>query len=369
MKEPVILRAHDYKMYEGNSLRWLIVIGVFGYSLLILFYFLLGGFHFSSFVQPFLLLVFMYYYVPATRNKRLIITEEGIEHENGYPRFLKNFAPSWKIRWDDIQYATLKTNMLYNVAQTPLLIKLQDKTLHILPVRWVDPNDKSKRINPNNWFSALFHSKKLAKQVITDSPLVLAFKQRGLLKDNEDFSDEDAAWSDLTANPITIAMMSFMVLSIFYFVFEIVSYGERYVSGGIPFSLIGLSGIVIAVLAYFLLRNIKMKLYERQILSVLVGLAASLVSSQLLLRVNAWTDSEGLVKASYTLLDKTNLEYHWKAKNMQLPELKFEGSNAEKYWNQYSPGDVKEFELRKGGLGFYQLSLTPIELEQRAFYH
>jgi hypothetical protein len=39
-----------------------------------------------------------------------------------------------------------------------------------------------------------------------------------------------------------------------------------------------------------------------------------------------------------------------------------------RYWNQFEPGDVKDFQLREGGLGFAQINMAPIYAEQRAFY-
>ena len=50
-----------------------------------------------------------------------------------------------------------------------------------------------------------------------------------------------------------------------------------------------------------------------------------------------------------------------------VPDLVFDISSE--YWDQYAPGDTKSFELRFGGLGFYQVNMVPVYAEQRAFYN
>ena len=80
-----------------------------------------------------------------------------------------------------------------------------------------------------------------------------------------------------------------------------------------------------------------------------------------LLRANAWTDPIGLQDYSYTLAAQDT----WVAAE-DVPDLVFDiGSD---YWEQFEPGDSKSFELRFGGLGFYQINMLPVYAEQRAFY-
>ena len=51
----------------------------------------------------------------------------------------------------------------------------------------------------------------------------------------------------------------------------------------------------------------------------------------------------------------------------EVPDLVFDISSE--YWEQFTPGDTKSFELRFGGLGFYQINMNAIYAEQRAFYN
>ncbi|MCK7509538.1 MAG: hypothetical protein MZV70_39540 [Desulfobacterales bacterium] len=48
------------------------------------------------------------------------------------------------------------------------------------------------------------------------------------------------------------------------------------------------------------------------------------------------------------------------------PALEFPGHHE--YWAQFKPGSVHQFELRRGGLGFYQLNMRPLEKALREYY-
>ncbi len=38
------------------------------------------------------------------------------------------------------------------------------------------------------------------------------------------------------------------------------------------------------------------------------------------------------------------------------------------YWAQFESGSIHHFELRKGGLGFYQLNMAPVYAAMKEFY-
>ena len=96
-------------------------------------------------------------------------------------------------------------------------------------------------------------------------------------------------------------------------------------------------------------------------MAMLFGVGAGLASYPFLLRVNAWTDPVGLQDYRYTLAANDT----WVA-DEEVPNLVFDiGSD---YWIQFEPGDSKSFQLRRGGLDFYQVNMRPIYAEQREFY-
>lgn len=372
MKESLVLRSHDYKTYEGKRLLVLLFFGITAFMLIFWFHFSKDGFTalglLSSLFQPIMATLFLFFYIPFSKKRKITISDEGVQYESGYPKLLQKFAPDWEILWTDIKYASISKTSSYssNVIHIPLIIHLQNKTLKLVPSQWIEPKDGD-NTHSKKWIYSLFRSKKHAQYLVTNGPLVSAFRERGLLGSDIESKGKNTALSDLSSSPITITMMLYMIFAIIYFVVDLIAYKETYVWHGVPYTMITSSGLLAFALGYLLVKKISLHTYEKVSMAILVGLATSLISSQLLLRVNAWTDSDGLKVAPYILIEKAPMKSHWKSKNMQFPELIF-AANAEKYWNQFSMGDIKEFQVRKGALGFYQLNLKPIEQEQKVFY-
>ena len=100
---------------------------------------------------------------------------------------------------------------------------------------------------------------------------------------------------------------------------------------------------------------------QGKLMAMLFGIGAGLASYPFLLRVNAWTDPIGLQAYSYMLADYDT----WVAEE-DVPDLVFDISSE--YWDQFEPGDSRSFELRRGGLDFYQVNMRPVYAEQREFY-
>jgi len=81
-----------------------------------------------------------------------------------------------------------------------------------------------------------------------------------------------------------------------------------------------------------------------------------------MLRVNALTDTEGLKPHEYELV--AGAELHPRTEG--LPVLYF--PRYADYWAHFPNGTVHVFELRRGGLGLYQLHVAPIEQDMKSFY-
>ena len=78
--------------------------------------------------------------------------------------------------------------------------------------------------------------------------------------------------------------------------------------------------------------------------------------------MNAWTDPIGPQTYRYTLAERDV-----RAAEEDVPDLVFDISSD--YWDQFEPGDARSFELRRGGLAFYQVNMRPVYAEQREFYN
>ena len=90
------------------------------------------------------------------------------------------------------------------------------------------------------------------------------------------------------------------------------------------------------------------------------ALAAALYPG--LLRVNQLTDRGGLVSHRYALQADLSL----KPVEDGLPVLRF--PRYADYWAHFARGSLHEFALRRGGLGFYQVDMAPVNEDMRAWY-
>ena len=122
------------------------------------------------------------------------------------------------------------------------------------------------------------------------------------------------------------------------------------------------AAVLVAVLAVRWLRSGTVPGLESSVLAVMLGLAVGAAAYPGALRVNALTDSAGLQTYAYIrAADGTYLP-----PKAGLPRLSFSGYGE--YWGQFADGSSYSFELRKGGLGFYQLNMVPVKAAMREYY-
>ena len=80
------------------------------------------------------------------------------------------------------------------------------------------------------------------------------------------------------------------------------------------------------------------------------------------LRLNQLTDGEGLRAYPYRMKQLVV----WEPRDDKLPTLVF--TDFLEYWHEFKPGAQREFLLRRGALGFWQVELAPVREEMKAFY-
>jgi len=97
-------------------------------------------------------------------------------------------------------------------------------------------------------------------------------------------------------------------------------------------------------------------------LSLLLGITAGVALYPGLLRVNEATDDEGLRTYDYRLTEYVVFS----PVDSNLPVLNFP-KDAD-YWGQFKLGTTHRFELRKGGLGFYQVNMEPVHAKMHEYF-
>jgi hypothetical protein len=110
------------------------------------------------------------------------------------------------------------------------------------------------------------------------------------------------------------------------------------------------------------LRHFEPERKNSALYALLFALGIGLAAYPLLARVNAWTDTAGLHGYEYRL----DTDYVWCSREPGVPDLDMYLSGS-RWWRQFHPGDSYTFELRKGGLGFWQVNMSPVYEAQKQY--
>jgi len=368
MNTRLVLRQQGYENFQGFK-HWVqfviacfLAYGVSSYFLVI--YEVYSKFSFlplaSSLLFGFIFLLSARYLTDA----KIEVDEFGLHYQSGLPELLQHFNPDWRISWGEIQEVNHSKNVpVQNQLLTPLFIRLVNKTIKLYPMLWVDPEDKKQK-------KPIFITRHDLTERYENNPLIKLFAEKGFLsvKDSSKrrlqskWSDK-SDWVDINSNPITLAMVIFFFSSIFYFLFEVYAFLSESYIGTPPYKYIVIAAVLAIIMAYLVLMRSKLMNVERVTFAILMGISMAAVSYPLLLRINQWTDADGLQTYTYT---KKNIRL-WEAENEGLPDIKFAHKSL-RFWDEFRIGSTKQFEIRKGSMGFYQLNMKPIREEQRTFY-
>ncbi len=132
----------------------------------------------------------------------------------------------------------------------------------------------------------------------------------------------------------------------------------------------GLVGIVllsllVIVLSYLVLEKGKIPVTERLGLAAILGVVFGLATPAALLRLNQLSDNDGLITYHYLLNNELKL-VPLDNQEGDLPVLDF--PDNKEYWKHFDDNSQHEISLRRGGLGFYQVNMSPIYRDMREYY-
>lgn len=229
---------------------------------------------------------------------------------------------------------------------------------------WSDPNKKGDSILVVLQ-EKLFKKNQYVDRKIKESPFYDLFEKKGLFRSDLEILKSKPEWTDINTSPVALSMVVIFIGSLFYFIIECYFTLSEYYEAAPPYTWFILAGVFTVPLVFYILKNSKLKPKEIAIMSVLVGFGISMVSYPIILRINQWTDNDGL--QTYTYILKEDGRWTHSSVIMQIPNLIFDLKYSD-YWNQFEINASKEFELRNGGLGFYQINMEPIYADQRMYY-
>lgn len=304
----------------------------------------------------------MFYFVMAQHRERLLMDELGMRYVSPLPKALQFIMPSWSFQWSEVRRTEFKTNM---VGQRPEFVTLVFHTglrkRTIRPYLWVD----AANFQPPSWKKQVGLTRPKPGEVtaeVMNSPVMQFLQAQPHFKLAPLTIDQLKPFA-LGKNPVALGFVAvFFISSIYALVDALFLNTETYATEPLyPIYVAG--GLTIALIGVWLMRAAEVPITESLAVAVLTGGAFGAALYPGLLRVNELTDTAGLQSYEYKMLEAA----YFVPEQDGLPELRFPERHRE-FWAQYAPGSKQKFELRKGGLGFYQIDMKPIYNRIQDYY-
>jgi hypothetical protein len=301
------------------------------------------------------------YMILAARRERLILTPGGIEYRSPLPAFLQALRPSWSLSWGQMRRASLQTAALVRgPASVTLELAAASRKVKLRPFLWVNPahyeapspwagfRGQKKATAVENLAGA--HESEILRYIAAAAPqLEVKYESKG-----SEFALEKNRYA-LAAVVGFFLLMAYAAADTFFL-------GDEVYAGEPPFAHFIAFGVAAAVLAGTGMRRGGVPALEGVVLALLLGAAVGGAAWPAMLRANAWTDTGGLQRHEYRL----TAELSFVPLEAGLPVLAF--PRYADYWGSFGTGSIHVFELRYGGLGFYQLNMQPVIEAMRAYY-
>lgn len=299
----------------------------------------------------------------AYLRERLILSPEGIRYVSPMPGWLHFLLPGWFLRWDQVQTASISLAGAARGPRGPVLVLEGAGRQHrVYPWLWVDdatPVDTSLTIA---WRRLISAGPSAIEAAVDDSPVMryIAINRPNLQLERGAANAEPVF--ALESNPQTLfVVIAFFVFGFYALIDGLFVRSEVYTETPFYTAFIAI-GLLVALVVWRWLARGEVPRAEAIALAVMLGLSVAAAAHPGALRVNAMTDSVGL--QTYKYVRTTNGDY--RPIQSELPVLTF--TSYLDYWTSFADGSVYEFQLRKGGLGFYQLNMKPVNDAMRDYY-
>jgi hypothetical protein len=295
------------------------------------------------------------------RRMRVIINGVGIQFRSGLMSSLKRLMPDWSVRWDELQ-GTSWEGFPGQYLGSRLHLRTRRTKYRLAPWQWVEAG-----VGLDSYFPNKKYSKDEAVAILGKTAVVEWVRRHypGYCDISVDQPKKAAFGLGIDGGDVTpltaVIAVTFIVL-VFSFITEIYFTASEFYAGSTPYAWIGLSALIGFLVVHLGLKHLEPKRTNSALYALLFGLGVGLAAYPFLARVNAWTDTAGLHGYEYQL----GPDFQWRASEPGPPDLDMYLSGSA-WWRQFRPGDTYTFELRKGGLGFWQVNMQPIYEAQRHF--
>ena len=154
---------------------------------------------------------------------------------------------------------------------------------------------------------------------------------------------------------------SLLLLLVYAVVDTFIVYSEVYIDSPSVDLLIA-GGFIFTAIAYLVMQQARIPAYICISLALMNGAVFAAAMHPGLLRINQFTDTDGLDEYSY-ILGPGNI---YSPEKPGMPTISMQ--QPDDYWAQFKPGSKYVFRLRRGGLGFWQLDESSLIKSYREFF-
>ena len=315
------------------------------------------GMVFALVATPVLLMFFLILAVGSRNRERLILTETGIEFRSPMPGPLNFLHRDWSLQWLEVRRAWIGPMFKFAGGQfTSLFFETDNKRRRILLYPWVDPRHYRPRTlrKEKAYIDALKKQQGPEYEALTTESAVVGYIAEHVRGVEIEPAPTESINFALEKNPWTLGVVVLFFLLVAYTMIDgFVLVGETYVTRP-AYEVFAIGGLVATIVVVRLLRAGGVPNLESGVLGILLGAAIGGALYPGALRLNQWTDSSGLHVYTY----QSQGEGRFIPLGESLPELHFD--DYPEYWRKFGVGEHQDFELRRGGLGFYQLNMASI---------
>lgn len=347
-------------LFKGDVAITVLFIGLFGFIAL-----------FTMFFS-----IIILYQAYAFFRERIVVDEEGIHYQSNLPTQLQGwqfinlynlpiYQKDWSVTWSALKKVYIRKPRVNAIPGSKLLILELDMGLErhdILLCQWTNTqNPTITPCTPPNIKPWQVENNAENREWLRQHPLAQAITQHGVTLEIEKDIDLSTPFY-AASNPYSITTFGlFGALVVFALFGNMDLFGLEEIYTGKPFFVLNLTvgGIVALLFSLWPLRA-KIPVAHSFFAGLMVGGALFVAMSPGLLLLNYFTDKEGLKTYQY----QHQQDGMFTPVDPALPPIRLGRS---KYWQQFPADTLHEFELRRGGLGFYQLYIAPIEKKIREY--
>jgi len=307
--------------------------------------------------------VLLYMYL-ASRNERLILTSSGIRYVSAFPEPFDLLSPGWFVRWDQVTHARLdRARFGLDPVLSPLTLVTRTRERRLRPLFWVNP-DTWKPVRKRRFGFPVKPGVAEQLENLANADLVEYVRAHITgMEMNTGTGDKAAKQSfNLEDNPWSGGMAVALLVLLGYALVDTFMLKTEVFAGEPPIEIYMVAGLLVACVAAFLSFRARLPMYICILLPAMIGIAFAAASHPALLRINQLTDTSGL--ANYTYVRQADGRY--RPKDIGPPSLSMD--YPPEYWSQFMPGSTHEFALRRGGLGYWQLSEVPLKEAYYDYY-